>query len=314
MNRKHLLYPLLAVVALAFAVQNIAGCVSHQWVTVKHLSAAESLPDNEPQITPTDLFKDKSKKLKVIAYRPPDWCRSQGVGEATGETAANRDVIKTLCGVWLAELERAFAAKGYEVISWLSLTEGMADKNQGGDFALEMARKRGVQILLVINSLESGVVAPERQIETRTEFYNFDQELADAMGDPVELDCNSAKSIAAQIPATAWVAKAGISATLDVTAIDPATNRALWFFRQSLTRPADASKPWIGYFYCANGACSRFYHRQPTADDTCDQTGSNVSSIVTQREIPGQVADPYKKELYQLIRSVVKNLLTEFSR
>jgi hypothetical protein len=287
----------------------ISSCNHFQWILAVQTpkTSESSFLDPNPEVTATNQFQKLVNSKRLLAYKPPDSCIDETASRAKGDRLVmTRQVIKTKCGFWLAELERAFASNGYQVISWATL-------RKGGKTIIEMAKERGVDILLQINSLEAGFYLPVQASEVDWSFYESDE--GGLKRKPVSISREKQEEIISITPKIGKVPVKYLAASLDVTAIDMATNQAVWFFRQTLSKKLTQgqSNDVEELFYCYhNGACHR-YSYDATAEAKQKKSSGNEADKKS-REESQKTEDPYAyKEQYKLIRMVVDSLVKEFS-
>lgn len=291
------------LVAVAIAI--IVGGCTNKYILVKKASHRVSAPENKAEVVATARYKEMASNITVIAYRPPDLCLNQAASQATGLASSDQEVLKTTCGVWISELERAFAEKGFKVISWGSLLGASND----GDALLEKARRMGVQVLLMVNSLDVGSVDPTKQVNSTIEFIESNRELAELGPRPV--DNRIKRSLLSHIPKDAALPNTQWAATLDITAIDLETNQSIWFFRQTFASALQSSYEWSKLFYCDDGRCraSEYNYRKSGSK----KNSSKVSKIEVESTDVGRDADPEQTVKFALLKSVVRSLVSEFA-
>jgi hypothetical protein len=296
---------------LLLLVPGLTACGGNfQWILVEKtlVQAGSDESENRPHVTSTERFRVMRAEQKVVAYRPPDKCMRQSVGKTTGETETNRDYLQTVCGAWLAELESAFVERGYQVVSWQSLVGNMENQVDGAA-VIETARRQGVKVLLIINSLEAGEVSDDTSQSSRLSFYQSDEN--GGRGKKLPLGEETIDSLKRLLPQEKHESSQQVSVTLHVTAVELETNQAVWFFRQTIsTTTAPGSESYKRLFYC--------YGRQMCfLQDSDLQTGSHeksTSEITLSRSGIGRNANSEQKQRYRLIRNVVASLANEYAQ
>jgi len=281
-----------------------AGCFGNRYILVKKQSHRVSAPDNKAEVVATARYKETVANVTVVAYRPPDLCLNQAAGQASGIAASDQEVIKTTCGVWISELERAFAEKGYKVLSWTSLgsaTEGTSYQ--------ENARRMGVQVLFMVNSLDVGVVDPAKHLKSTVEFIKSNK-AKEELG-PRPVNERRKNSLLGKIPRDAAIPETQWAATLDVTAIDLETNQSVWFFRETYASKLESNYEWSALFFCDEGRCRISDHNWP---DAAGRSGGKTSKIELESTSEAQNADPAQAVKSKLLRKVVRSLVSEFAK
>ena len=305
-------------IALIVAVVAACGPSMHSssfYVYVTKKSIAVGSANTDPEITATARYKEIIPETRSIAYRPPDSCFDQSASAATGKASVQAQILTTSCGVWLAELERALARNGFEVTSWQTLIGNMGGAKISGDTVISRAKELGVEVLMMINSLDVGRVNLDSRYSTNIRFYESNKK--GVRKDPLPLDPARQRALLAGIPGGAGVPYRAISATVDVTAIDLKTNQAVWFFRQTISEEVKREYAFEGLFLCMEQS----YRGAPTSR-TCNRRipvgrkdiEQSMSEISTQGQSTGGAVNPDQNEKYKMIKGVVKNLSDEFAR
>ena len=178
----------------------------------------------------TSLYRVVSK----VAVRAPDVCANQNASEATG--AARRDapvstLIKTSCGVEMAELERSLTKRGYQVVSWKMLSNIVAADNTVP--YLDAARRLGAQVLFQVNSLERVNIFPGQDARLERRFFQSNR-FGDALA-PATLQDDSIERLRPLILEQEQNLRtlARLGAMLDVNATVVESGQSMWFYRAS---------------------------------------------------------------------------------
>lgn len=141
----------------------------------------------------------------------------------------------------MAELERALAQAGYRVTSWRTMADAMA---RGSQTAVEVARAFGSQVVFQVNSLERSQAEARFVQRTNWSFHQTDP--SGATGPQIAVsaaDAEQLRQIANAYLASRHQATAGHAATLDVVAIDVASNgESVWFYRGQLVEELTSTR------------------------------------------------------------------------
>jgi len=263
------------------------------------------------EIVETASYRSQLAKITTVAVRAPDNCSNQTAAAATGDATAAGTILKTECGVEMAEIERALAKRGLKVISWKILAREMTQSTKS---ASAVAQAMGAEVLFQINSLEKSVKSLGKDARWERGYY-----LSNEQGDKLErkeLDERTrlylrntflsgqerdAESTGLRVP----------SVTLDANAVDLATGEAIWYYRWT---HADASG--INYAYQALVTCkgndlkcisipnrSRVKRKDASGLSSADSDAISVA------------ASPMDEEAHkhaELLTHVVNNLVSSF--
>lgn len=132
------------------AVLLLAGCGNDRYL-LRSKFVMSSQAEQPPEVIETPAYRTESPAVVTVAVRAPDSCSNRTADERTGGAQSQESVLKTTCGVEMAEIERALTKASYRVISWKVLSREMDGRNLS---ALEVAGKLGAEVLFQINSLE----------------------------------------------------------------------------------------------------------------------------------------------------------------
>ncbi|GKS64663.1 hypothetical protein YTPLAS72_19670 [Nitrospira sp.] len=292
----------LAVVAIVGA---LTGCTSQYLLSSQFV--AKSQTDQAPEIVETPFYLAEYSQFRTVAVRAPDGCSNRTASEATGSATSKEAVIRTTCGVEMAELEKKLAKAGYRVISWKVLEREMANSVS----ATEVAGSFGAEALFQINSLEraqklvgkdarwerkfyetndDGEALREHAFDDRTRAH-FKEQYFDKFERNVELD--------------------RLAVTLDATVIFVKTGESIWYYRWTHADPASLNYRKEVLIKCKsnNRDCQEFQPARTNHTST-NMTVSGESEAVSVTEKP----DDKKQALYaQLLSMVIDDLVSNFS-
>ena len=92
---------------VAFAA---TGCgTSTPYFLVESRLVESSRATTAPDVTETPAFRSVRAKTNKVGLRPPDVCADQGLSAGGGRAQLQLGVLRTRCGVEMAEFERALA-------------------------------------------------------------------------------------------------------------------------------------------------------------------------------------------------------------
>jgi hypothetical protein len=284
----------------------LAGCGTTYMRVDSRL--VESTRDSAAEITPTAQYEQDVGAIKQVALREPDSCANETAAAATGAARIDKQTVSTLCGVEMAELERALTRAGYVVSSWKALGN-MVRVDQ--ITPVEAARRLGAQVLFQVNSLEKAQVMAGHDARWERS-YGLATEYADVIR-PAQVTENTAGQLKAMVRPMEQMllAQERIGAMLDVNAIMVATGQTIWFYRWVKIEPQRQDNNIMALAKETNKDFWMAVSPRPR-----EVTG-NVS-VVRSGEVEavsrsGRSADEQKALYFQLLRSVVSNFVKEFS-
>lgn len=231
----------LFVFAVILIIALISGCAGREQVILVQSSVTDiTRNENVAEVTATPRYSKMVSQIKSVALKAPTSCADESAAKATGKAEGRGDIVKTLCGVEMAEIERALVRQGFIVYSW-NLVNNTIGKHNKEATAIEAAKWLGAQVLFQVNSLERVTLNPGRDTRLERSFFKSNS-YGDALS-PLELDENQIKKIKAligedEIKQLAYTKKLG--AMLDISAVDSETGQTIWFYRW--TNQKDTSK------------------------------------------------------------------------
>jgi hypothetical protein len=284
----------------------LAGC-GHTYLRVDS-RLVESTRDNAAEITPTAQYEQDVGGIKQVALREPDSCANETAAAATGAARIDKQTVSTLCGVEMAELERALTRAGYVVSSWKALGNMVrVDKIT----PVEAAKRLGAQVLFQVNSLEKAQVMTghdarwERSYGLANEYAEVKQ--AAQLTEPT---ANQLKAMVRPMEQT-LLAQERIGAMLDVNAIMVDTGQTIWFYRWVKTEPQRQDNNIMALaMETGNNLWSEV---KPLGRPTSNNVAVVRSAEVEAVSQSGRSADQEKALYFQLLRSVVSDFVKQFS-
>ncbi len=228
-----------AILIIAFTLSGCATVKGSKFILVQSRVASTTRNDNFGEVTKTPRYSKIISQINSVALSAPSSCADKSAASATGSAANTGDVVKTRCGVEMAEIERALVRQGFTVYSWKMVNNAFID-NKTEDVT-KVAKKLGAQVLFQVNSLERVIMTPGR--DDRIE-HNFEN--SNASGEslsPLKLDeqqINKINAIIGTDELKRLPSSKRLGAMLDINAVDTATGQTIWFYRWS--KHEDSSK------------------------------------------------------------------------
>jgi hypothetical protein len=263
------------------------------------------------EISPTDAYQQAREAVQKAAIRLPEECSNESAAQVTGESQRTDAIVKTMCGTWLAELEKALVKANFRVVSWDSLHGLERSKNLPAYVA---AKELGADVLFLFNSLEASDVKAGGEAGARFQYFASDER--GTKGQPFPLPDNERLALRNFVQAKTKVftgkEAAGVvalSSTLDSTAILTSTGESVWFYRNTTVKPVTKDTGARFLFAKYNGA---WY---PASRDF--QLVAAIPSVTMSAEdvMQGSVSaskDPYATERLDLVRSVANDFVGRF--
>ena len=239
----------------------VVGCGSTRTDTIPttrfyaYTVAGESSLDKEPPPQAPGKAVAAIKKMKRVAFVPPDTCLDMRAADTS--TTVDKRVLRMQCGVTMSEMEREAEKVGFDVVTWQSL--------KGANKPLDQAKELKIELLFEVNELD---VIEESNRASSVEFRYFS---GDGTGPVQPLQVTASDNEACKAYHDRSAPKiSGMTSVLDLKMVQVSTGSVLWSYRHvenateaeasSLIRfPVNASqeyrtsKPWWPWLVVAAG-------------------------------------------------------------
>lgn len=258
----------------------------------------------EPDVTETPAFRRLREDVKTVGLRPPDVCADRGLTSSGGEGELQLGVMRTRCGVEMAELERALARAGYQVVSWGAVQQMATSRDEP---MLQAAKELSIDVLLQVNALERIDIVPGRDARWERRFYRATRDGDRA--DPAAVSPSRAEVFESLISSkeASLVSGKRIGATINVSAVSVDTGAAIWFYQWA--RIDDVSRePQVEVLVdCDDEICREVRRTQPPSSD--DPMTGSIEGV----SFAGDPADQGQAIFAELVRSLVTDLAERFA-
>ena len=276
-----------------------------------------------PEVKDTPRYRDVRDTIKSAAIRLPSECSRDTAAQASGASRNTDVVLRTLCGVWLAEIERALSTSGYRVVSWDALS-GLEKQKNLSPYAA--AKELGADMVFVFNSLEASSVRAGSEGGLSIKYFFSDAR--GTAGQPMTIPD------AERAPLREFVKQRGqlsieeakqrvtaLSATLDATAILP-DGESIWFYRSTVTRPV-ASRTGMRFLFeheVSTGAdgstsASLWYPTTPEGLERPAEAPKRPTSAaedVETAQTTASASDEYARDKQELIRDAAADFVGRY--
>ncbi|MFA4918089.1 MAG: hypothetical protein WC581_02420 [Thermodesulfovibrionales bacterium] len=293
--------------AISMIALTQSGCTGN-FVLVQSNAIETTKSGNLAEVTVTPRYSKMVSQIKSVALNAPSSCANKSASEVTGAAEGKGDVVKTLCGVEMAEIERALVRQGYTVYSW-NMLNNLIGTNMT---AIEGAKKLGAQVLFQVNSLERVKLSPGRDVRLEHGFFESTK-YGDRLG-AVGFDENRISNLkdvigANEIKQLSFAKRLG--AMLDISAIDTETHQTIWFYRWN--NQEDTSKNAIARYLveCNWRGCNP--KDIESHDDEKVKSSEKRSSGVENLSIDARPASEQDAIYFGLLRDVTADFVKRFS-
>jgi hypothetical protein len=301
---------MFAILIIAFTLN---GCAKRSQFILVQSKAVETLKnDNIAEVTTTPRYSKMISQIKSVALNAPSSCENKSTSAATGTAESKGSIVKTYCGVEMAEIERALVRQGFTVYSWNMINNAIVE-NKKDKTPLEVAKLLGAQVLFQVNSLERVLVTPGSDTILERSFFESN-EYGDVLS-PLKLDENRKSEINAATPKDELSVngKQLLGIMLDINAVDTETGQTIWFYR--CNKNEDFSKNIIdsSLFQCwDNWGCQK----EIAQSRNNEQTTTSEKSSTGEKYLISTSARPASEQdaiYFSLLRDATADFVKRFS-
>lgn len=302
---------LLLPLCLAAVGLTTTGCSSTYLLTSKFVVSSQSeLP---AEIIETPTYTDVHSSLYTVAVRAPDSCSNQTSASATGDARAAGTILKTECGVEMAELERALTRKGYRVISWKVLARELS---VSGKSANEVASSLGAQVLFQINSLERSEKSLGKDARWERNYFlsnAFGDRLGEQLFDEPTRQFLRATYLQGQEREAEQTGLRAPSVTLDANAVLVSTGESIWYYQWTHADPSGLRYENSVLVQCKsnNRECLPLTPLSRVSKEKTETRSAGDSDAISVTEKP---EDRRAAIHAALLSDAIKNLVESFSK
>jgi len=230
-----------AFAALLILSFSFSGCASRtsRYIRVQSRIIETTRDNPEAEITATPRYSKIASQIKSVALSAPSSCADNPASSATGAAMSRGEIVKTNCGVEMAEIERELVRQEFTVYSWDMLNKSLSTNRSENAHAI--VKKLGAQVLFQVNSLERVNMSPGHDARIEHSFFS-----SNASGDILEkLDLtedqrNKINDLIKIDDKNRLSSTKKLGAMIDINAVDSETGQSIWFYRWS--KHEDASK------------------------------------------------------------------------
>lgn len=310
----------LVFAVFSLVIFTLSGCAGEKIILVKSSAFETTKNENTAEITKTPRYSKMASQIKSVALNAPSSCANQSGAAATGTAVGRGDIIKTHCGVEMAEIERALVRQGFTVYSWNVVNDniiGLSSKS-----AIEAAKRLGAQVLIQVNSLERVKVNPGRDTRIERSFFDSNDD-ADKLS-PLGLDENKINEIKKAIEGDEKIllsSKTKLGAMLDVSVVDSETGQTIWFYRWINQKETSTLEFANFLLHCKENGCHKGKELNFEDNDSDSSRQDNQkykasekrSSEVENNSTNGSPSSEEDAEYFNLLKDVTVDFVKRFS-
>ena len=208
--------------------------------------------ETPPEIVQSQTYLSLIPNIKSLAVKAPEGCANETAAQSSGEVAGQGVLLKTTCGIEMAELERALTKAGFQVISWKALQNKVLKEESTPQTA---SKELGAQVLFQINSLERSLMQAGQDARWERRFYQSNPEGEQLK--PASLPAKEGEQLIQHIKKkeAALIHRQRLGVTINASASLVETGETIWFYEwtHAEAREDDAAMKVLAV--CNDGKC-----------------------------------------------------------
>ncbi len=282
----------------------LAACGTPYYLVTSDFMTSDNR-EAPPEIVESQTYLSVISNIKSLAVKAPEGCANETAAESSGEAVGQDVLLKTTCGIGMAELERALTKAGFQVISWNVLQNKVLKEKITPQTA---SKELGAEVLFQINSLERSLVQTGQDARWERRFYESNDQGEQL--DPTSLPVKEGEQLIGQIKKkeASLSQQERLSVTINASASLVETAETMWFYEwtHAEARKQDAATTVLAI--CDDGRCQETSVKKDQPSDKEQFVSGSSEAISKQKNAKDQQNALY----HSLLRDVVTNLATSF--
>lgn len=297
-------------VGVALLLVLLTGC--SQTLLLKSQFVATTQEEPPAEVVETPAYRTSSGGVRTVAVRAPDSCADQTAAISTGEADSKETVLKTSCGVEMAEVERVLAKHGYRVISWNILSREMSTTNKS---AGEIASGLGAEVIFQVNSLEKSRKSLGKDARWDRTYYESNAKGARLKPKAFNDETRDWFKTTYLQPYEQTI-RPRLAVTLDASAVLVKTGEAIWYYRWTHADPSAVEYGTEVFVKCSDvedpedRRCTSFTPKGLPGKKTETVSATESEAI----SVAGGPANEENAEYKRLLSEVTADLVRNFAK
>ncbi len=282
----------------------LAACGPRYYLVTSDFMVADGR-EAPPEIVESPTYLSMIADIKSLAVKAPEGCANETATESSGEATGQGVLLKTTCGIEMAELERALTKAGFRVISWNVLHNKVVKEEITPQAA---SQDLGAEVLFQINSLERSLVQAGQDARWERRFFQSNDKGEQL--NPASLHVKEGEGLIQEIKnkEAALTHQERLSVTINASASLVKTGETIWFYEwtHAEARGQDTAMQLLAI--CDDGKCREASAKAKDPADKDRFLSGGSEAISKQKSAKDQQNALYHK----LLRDLVTNLATSF--
>ncbi len=296
--------PIFEKFAFVISCSFFTACATPYYLVTSDFMTADNR-EAPPEIVESQTYLSMIPKITSLVVKAPEGCANETASESSGEAAGQDVLLKTTCGIEMAELERALTKVGFQVISWKALQNKVLKEESTPQAA---STELGAEVLFQINSLERSLVQAGQDARWERRFYESNNE--GEQFNPAALPAKEGEQLIKQIrkKEASLNHQERLSVTINASASLVETGETMWFYEWTHAEKREQDATMNVLAICNDGKCREV---PVTRKDQSAEEGlvSGSSEAISKQK---NAKDLQNSVYHKLLRDLVTNLATSF--
>lgn len=295
---------ILSMCILVLSCSLVTACARPFYLVTSDFKVADNR-EAPPEIVESQTYLSMIPTIKSLAVMAPEGCANETAAQSSGEAAGQGVLLKTTCGIEMAELERALAKAGFQVISWNVLQNKVLKEEVTPQAA---SKELGAEVLFQINSLERSLVQAGQDARWERRFYQSNDEGEQL--DPASLPEKEGEQLVSHIKKkeASLTHQERLSMTINASASLVETGETIWFYEWTHAEAHEQDEAIKVLAVCTSWECQEVSAKAKYPPDEARMISGSNEAISKQKNAKDHQTAVYHK----LLRDLVTNLATSF--
>lgn len=284
----------------------LTACGPPYYLVTSDFTVADNR-ETPPEIVQSKTYLSLIPNIKSLAVKAPEGCANETAAQSSGAAAGQGVLLKTTCGIEMAELERAFTKAGFRVISWKSLQNKVLKEESTPQTA---SKELGAEVLFQINSLERSLVQAGQDARWERRFYESNQDGEQLK--PTTLSVKEGNQLIGHVKKkeASLSHRERLSVTINASASLVETGETIWFYEWTHAEAREQGAAMKVLAVCDEGKCRETSVQSKEQPDEERMISGSSEAISKQKNAKDHQTAVYHK----LLRDLVTNLAMSFKK
>ena len=295
---------LLSIFFLVLTCSVLTACGPPYYLVTSDFMVADNR-EAPPEIVESKTYRSIIPKIQSLAVKAPEGCANETAAQSSGEAAGQGVLLKTTCGIEMAELERALTKAGFQVISWKALQNKVLKEETTPQVA---SKELGAEVLFQINSLERSLIHAGQDARWERRFYDSNDK--GERLNPASLPVQEGEQLISQMKkreAASLMHQERLSVTINASASLVETGETIWFFEWTHAEARGKESAMTVLAVCEDGECQEATVKEEAPIEQDRLLSGSSEAISKQKSAKNQQNSVYHTLLRELVTSLANS-------